>query len=282
MNHTHARLLGLDVGGTAIKAGIVTRTEHGTTMEPPIRVPVDSSSPDAESILDALALASALGDGGDVDAVGVAICGPFDVAGGYFLRTRGKYAALYGHDLHEVLGARHGAPVYFVPDLDAASAGLGVDDSLRNVLNTSDALVISLGTHAAHFLRHPTGAIDLSLEDYWLRALDGVAPMFGQVSRWFEDHYGEACDSLSGRARRGSVEAQEAFVEFGGRLAGPILALHEEAQFSTVVITGGMHGAFDLFGAALRAGAPGLDIRVPSLPEPSLVGALVAGGLLDE
>ena len=126
-------ILALDVGGTFIKSAVIDR--NGTFNELP-QVPSCSDSSAAEIIE---AFHAAIAAAGKVDAVGIAIPGPFDYARGISLMEH-KFRAIKGLELRNVLPE---LPLRFVHDANAFLLGEVAVGAVRGVVRAAG---ITLGT----------------------------------------------------------------------------------------------------------------------------------------
>ena len=103
-------IIAVDVGGTSIKSALVT---PGGVLVPDTlkNTPVDANTV-AGDILDTFAnvintnIRKADDIDADIDAVGIAICGPFNYADGISLMQRDKYVSLYDMNIKEEIRKR--------------------------------------------------------------------------------------------------------------------------------------------------------------------------------
>ena len=126
-------ILALDVGGTFIKSAVIYR--NGTFNELP-QVPSCSGGSAAEIIE---AFHTAIAAGGKVDAVGIAIPGPFNYACGISLMEH-KFSEIKGLELRKVLPE---LPLRFVHDANAFLLGEIAVGAARGVARAAG---ITLGT----------------------------------------------------------------------------------------------------------------------------------------
>lgn len=142
--------LAMDVGGTFIKYALAA--PDGELLVPAQALPVPARG-GAPEILAALrsaierGAAAAQAQGGRLRKICVAICGPFDYAGGVSLMQEDKYRAIYGVNLRDVFrGALAGAdrmPVFFVHDVQAFLMGQA---ARMPALRQGRVMAVTLGT----------------------------------------------------------------------------------------------------------------------------------------
>ncbi len=133
----------LDVGGTAIKSGLV-HSDGSVSHVRQHRVDADGN---AAALLDVLGtqLATLLDVGVDVHAAAIAFPAPFDYPAGVPL-LRHKYGALHGCDLSAELRRfvrRPGLPIRFVNDAEAAAVG---ESTAGAGAGRGRMLIVTLGT----------------------------------------------------------------------------------------------------------------------------------------
>jgi glucokinase len=279
-------VIALDVGGSAIKSGLVSADGRVAHQE---RAPIDSGGP-AELIVATLQAAierqlALLGRIGRTGLAGVALGfpGPFDYANGvcYIPAGQHKYEAIYGLNLRAELGARlglDGLPIVFRNDAEAAivgearyGAGRGHDRLLGITLGTGlGAAFLDRGAPVRAGGRVPPNG-ELYAEPYRGAIADDTFSARGLRARLLAaDPSAGDLAAAAAAAQAGSAALRAAFAEFGADL-GAFLAPYVSAfGAEQVLVLGGLAHALDLFGPSLSA----------ALPVPARPGALGADAAL--
>lgn len=252
----------LDVGGTSIKLGAVRDEEVLIGQSVPAHAHDDAQRIVAQlrTAADAaVGCARRLADAHGSESIGglaIDFPSPFDFERATpLLRGLNKYDAIYGVDLRNELSRDDGVRIEFVRDSEAVGVGEAVYGAGRA---QQRVLTIALGT-----------GMGSCLTDGGEPVFEAAGQVVDQLHRRSTPH-GRADDVFSarglgplldadprdlGRVLSGddvSIEARAAMADFGDRL-GAFLADTAELQRDLVVIAGGIAGAFDLFGPALRS-----------------------------
>ena len=248
------RTILLDVGGTFIKCS------DGR------QIPVPSSGSRMQI---QQSLKDAVGPVEAVDAVGVAIPGPFDYREGIFLMKH-KFASVYGCSFREIAGLQEDVSLKFMHDVNAVLAGaLEMLD-----LGSSNCALVTLGTGLG-FSYAVSGVVQCN---------QSLSPAYGL---WNLPHNGGILeDRISGRGIVSAYEqitggsglsaydvARLAFsgdqaaldvYQGTGRLLGQVLApLARKLELSAVLIGGQISKSLSLFVGPLEGELPGVAV-VPS------------------
>ncbi len=277
--------IALDVGGTSIKSGVVALAT--ATVGERTQTPIDSGG-SVESILATFAgivdrhMRERLGS--VPEGLALAFPGPFDYDTG-ICRIEGvaKYESLYGVNVGDELRRRldwGDRPIRFRNDAEAAivgecldGAGDGYDRVIGVTLGTGfgSAFVVNGAAQTsgngvpANGWLYPFPAGGVRADDYFsVRGLEGQLRAAGDVS--------VDPNTAAEAARRDAGAGGEVFMTYGaalGRFLAPFVA---DFGAEAVIVLGGIAGAFDLFGAYLRA-----ELPIPALPGTMGVDAALLG-----
>jgi glucokinase len=205
--------------------------------------------------------------------IGVAFPGPMDYERGIsHIRGQRKFDSLYDVDLRAWTATAWAAvslDIRFVNDAEAAALGesiggasLGFDRSLMVTLGTgfgAAAVVngrpapIVAGVEVGHLFAHQVDG--LGRADDVLSAV-GLATLL--------DVGVDAVADAAAEARRGDVELQRRFAEFGQRLGQFLDVVAPKMNSEVIVIGGGAANSFDLFGPMLAVES-GVAVRCAQL-----------------
>ncbi|HRX85950.1 MAG TPA: ROK family protein [Phycisphaerae bacterium] len=254
-------LLGMDVGGTHVTCAVVEPGPTGLCAGPTRRTEVDSSA-GAEEILGALA--QAVRDSVDprtIDALGIAMPGPFDYPRGISLiKGVAKYEALYGMDVGAALRARLAlrAEQHIVFENDANAYVLG--EWLAGAARGGRRVIgMTLGTgFGSGFLAD--GCIVNAGEGLPPDTTLGFVPCRGGIAEDFISRRG-ICKSfrdlggdpehdvadIAEAARAGDACAARVFAEVGALLGEVLRPFVASFRCDVIVIGGAISRAFDLF-----------------------------------
>jgi glucokinase len=258
-------VIALDVGGTSIKSALVLR--RGQIPGVPVVTPLDSSG-DAEQVLSTFAqvIEAHLEQIPPARLSGVAFGfpGPFDYQAGICLvRGVGKYGAIYGMNLRDILPARlnlEGIPFLFRNDAEAAILGearFGAGRPYRRLIG------ITLGTGCGSaFIENgrPVTSGPGVPPDGWVYPLlfkgNRVDDIFSR--RGLEARLQTAGASTTDvreaaeAARAGDGIALQVFEGFGRDLGEFLDPLARDFQAEILLVLGRIAGAIDLFGPDLE------------------------------
>jgi len=277
-------VLAFDVGGTAIKAGIV---RSDGCLEGDIHMYPSLARDSKEAILEHLAAlvvaqAKRIPAGMRIRGVGLAFPGPFDYERGICqIRGLNKFEAIYGVNLKEELAARtadhpelrgrwSSAPAYaFENDAGLFALGecaFGVGRELRS------ALVLMLGTGlGSSFVRNgqlvkddpavpPQGWLyampyqDSMMDDYFSRR--GIMRLAKEMGIEDIAEGDDDVKQLAERARSGEFLPAELFRLFGKQLKDALLPYISSFSPDAVIIGGQIARSADLFVPEHMGGVP--------------------------
>lgn len=264
--------IGIDVGGSSIKSGVVYDDER--LCQQTTTTPIDPNG-SAEHILSTMAQSIRV-QIGQIDAgsafagIGFGFPGPFDYLRG-ISKLQHKFAAIYQVDVGAALRAALALPdlpIRFRNDAEAAivgeaqvGSGRGYHRLIGVTLGTGlgssfvvDGERVSAGAGVAPegWLWHvPVGAGRLADDLYSTR---GLQAHIRQVT-------GEELPSIPAAAtsaRSGDAALQGAFAAFGADLGTFLQPYVQQFGAETVIVLGGIANAFDLFAPACqqRIGVP--------------------------
>lgn len=279
----------LDVGGTAVKSGLVLGRGRLLRELPEVlhakRQPLDSGAP-AEAIADLLAgiVNGHLAACADAALLAIAFPGPCDYARGIpYIDNLAKFGLLHGVDLHALLARRIRAtlPIAFVNDAQAAALG----EALARRLD-APALMLTLGTgfgsafldgmaiSTRRFPWSPTG--ELFAEPALGARADDVFSIRGLDQRLAR--LGLTCAELPRLVAAGAVgeELAAELRAFGSELGRWLVPYIAAAGVRCVIAGGGLARLFPWFGDAL-GGEAGVPVQCGLLGDrAALVGAALA------
>ncbi len=278
------RVVALDVGGSAVKSGLVAPEQQ--IVDDVRLTPMDSRG-SAEQILATLAsiLADHLAAGDGAQGAAFGFPGPFDYAKGVCLiRGVAKFDALYGVNVGAALQALLGKPELefrFRNDAEASIVGeavYGAGRAYRRVLGlalgtgcgsafVADGSVVTKGAGLP-----PNGWL-YPVEFRGQRA-DDLFSTRGLLAR-FRDRGTDADDvaaalRIAGSRNEGIIESFEAFgADLGEFLKPFVAAFHADA----VLILGGIARAFDAFAPQVSKAIPGPVLKGELGARAALLGA---------
>ncbi len=268
------RIVALDVGGTAIKSGMVIGSprnaaglwvanggESGAVgLVQLARSPIDSNAA-ANVIVQTLvdACHRLIGPSGRATGLAIAFPGPCDYARGIpYLTDFGKFDTLYGCDVKAMITARLASPLPISFVNDAAAAALG--EALARQL-VGRTLMITLGTgfgsafldgakiSRESFPWSSTG--ELSLEPAFGMRADDVFSIRGLDHRLAA--HGTSCRHLAETASQAYIRADIAgeLYRFGSDLGTWLAPYITAAKASLLIVGGGLAAYFPWFGPTL-------------------------------
>jgi glucokinase len=260
------QVIALDVGGSSVKSGRVSRAlevSGGRTD------PIDPHG-SAEAILGAFAeivrLHRAHIRPGECLGVAFGFPGPFDYPGGVsYIHNLQKYEAIYECNIREALCERlqdaHLA-IVFRNDAEAAVVGeacYGAGKDCQRVIGIT--LGTGLGSSQLVAGVPQSGGPGVPAEG-WL----GAVPYRGELADdWFstrglQRRMGEIAGAaavgaaaVADAARRGDAQAATFFAEFGAELGAFLQPFVRDFRADVVLALGGISEALDVFGPALAA-----------------------------
>ena len=264
--------LGLDVGGTRIKAGLVSDAGQVLTA-----TAVDSHAEGTrEQVLADISLAlepfrgkSAIGLGAGFPSFG-------DYDRGVLDSAKSAYPSLHRFPLRHYLEETYGIPTRLVTDANLLAYGLlrfGEGKQFDNFI------AIGLGTGTAiGLVRHgevltgPQGFPDAVMRFYTDWGWPGAWKHSGYH---FSEHYGMDPVTAYNSACASEPAALEIWRKVGESLSNTIARLAAETAIQVAIIAGGLANAWNFIEPSVRKNLHGTGTRVlsTSLPHPSLSGA---------
>jgi len=248
-----AAIVGVDIGGSHITAGLVNINDRTVFNDTIIRKWVDPHGP-VERIIsawgDVIKQVAAVFEG-KAFRVGIAMPGPFNYESGISLiKGFNKYEALYGLNVKEMLATYIGITAADIKLKNDAAAFLQGEVFCGAAAGYKRPAGLTIGTGL--------GSASMKTEETEECAVN-VSPLHGDIAeayisiRWFLKRY----QQLSGQpakevkqlaeAATHDVWAAQVFREFTANLAIVLKRFIAEEQPDIVVIGGGIANAYDLF-----------------------------------
>lgn len=250
--------IGLDVGGTNIRAGAVNENAELIGEIVSDISPSDKSKDDIISAILSLInkiQISAVNDGFKVNACCMGIPDPFDYEKGISWMKH-KFPSLYGVNLKQIFEEKLGIPVYFVGD--AQAFGLGV--SWLEHRDIKRLLVITLGTGlgAGFVVDGRLGKAEDSIPpngQIWnLKYKEGILEDYiskTAIMKSYTERSGksEEVKNIAELARKGDAQAIETFADLAKNVGEGLSETIKDFK-PEMIVFGGKIGAnaFDLFG----------------------------------
>lgn len=252
-------VIGIDVGGSHITAGIVDLEARKLQEKRLMRCPVDSKG-EEEMILEQwceaiVPLVPELGL--ESLRLGIAMPGPFDYDAGisFIGSTQDKYEALYGKNIKELLASKLGIKTSQIRFKNDAACFLQGELFAGSAQGFKRAIGMTLGTGAGTAFFHGTEAHDAAR---WGDSFkEGIAEQYFS-SRWFLQKYHE----LTGKEIIGVRDLAELedlplktaiFTEFGQNLGLFLSRFASEEEAEVVVLGGSITHSSDLFMAEVKS-----------------------------
>lgn len=253
-----AYALGLDVGGTNIRAGIVSSEakliDHIQSSESPSQ---EFSDAIISSFLELATqvITQSKNQGINTTTCGIGMPGPFDYEKG-ISHMEHKFQAIKGINLKEIFEKELGIPVFFLND--ASAFGLGVSWVEHPDKKKLLAITVGTGLGSSFIVDGHTGTredhITQNGEIWNFPYKKGILEDYIS-KRAIEQSYKELTDTneevktIADKARQGDTAALETFEKLAQEL-GEGLALSVTKFHPEIVVVGGKIGAhaFDLFG----------------------------------
>ena len=264
--------IGLDVGGTRIKAGLVT--DSGVVLA--FNAVASQPRSTREQILANIDLALDPIRGKAVSGLGAGFPSFGDYDRGVLDSQLSAYPTLHNFPLRRHLACTYGIPTRLVPDANLLAYGLlrfGEGKHFENFI------AIGLGTGTAvsvvqggKVLTGPRGYPDAVMHFYTEWGWPGA---WRHSGLHFFDHYGMDPVIAYNSACAGDSAALDTWRRVGESLSNTILRLVAETEIQVAIIAGGLANAWTLIEPSVRENLHGTGARVlrTSLPYPSLSGA---------
>ena len=264
--------LALDVGGTNIKAGLVTGAGRVLAKNTVASHPGGSR----EQVLADIGLALEPFRGGPVDGLGAGFPAFGDYRRGVLDSELSAYPSMHRFPLRDHLEQAYGVPARLVPDANLLAHGLiefgegrGLDSFVAVGLGTGAA--VSLVRDAA-VVTGPRGFPDSIMRFYTEWGWPGAWRHSGYR---FAEHYGAEPAEMYRQACEGKTGALDVWEQVGEALGDTIARLASETGTSNAIVAGGLARAWGFIEPAVRkrVDPEGVAVVKTGLPHPSLSGA---------
>ena len=264
--------LGLDVGGSSIRAGLVTATGRVFSTYTVASHPGGAR----EQVLADIDLALAPFRGEPVAGLGAGFPSFGDYEQGVLDSELSAYPSMHRFPLRRHLEDLRGVPTILVPDAALLACGLLRSGEGRR---HDSFLAIGLGTGTAiglvregRVVTGPGGFPDAITRFYtgW-----GWPGAWRHSGHRFAEHYGVDPETAYRRATAGDDDALGVWWQVGEALACTIVRLASETGTTACVVAGGLATAWRFIEPSLqsRVGPSGIDVVRTALRHPSLSGA---------
>ncbi|MFC8801169.1 ROK family protein [Promicromonospora sp. NPDC057138] len=264
---TDAPTAGVDIGGTKIRAAVVT---SGGEVLASATAPTPSGGQAMLDVAAGLVRRATAAAGVRVAAVGVGAAGVVDPGTGEVLAASDTFAGWVGTDVRTGLGARTGLPVVVANDVDSFLVGEATWGAVRGV---GSAAGVALGTGvggalwldgalyrgagAAGEIGHMPGFGDARCTCGQRGHLETLASGRSVERRYAElggaDAGGVTAAEIESRARAGDEVAVRVLADAGHAVGSAVLVLAALLDVGHVVVGGGLARAWDLLEPALLA-----------------------------
>ena len=266
------RYLGLDVGGSSIRAGLVAADGRVLSANSVDSHPGGSR----EQVLADIDLALAPFQTESVAGLGAGFPSFGDYESGVLDSALSAYPSMHGFPLRRHLEGLRGVPTVLVPDANLLAHGLLHFGEGRQL---DSFLAIGLGTGTAvGLVRHgrvatgPGGFPD---------AISRFYTGWGWPSAWrhsgyrFAERYGVDAETAYRRADAGDAAALNIWRQVGEALASTLVRLASETGTTACVVAGGLAAAWRFIEPSLecRVAPAGINVVRTAMPHPSLSGA---------
>ena len=278
-------MIGVDFGGTGIKAGLVSAGKIVSSAEVP--TPVQAGP---EAVLDAIAQAVLEVDA-NPSSVGVAIPGEVDAQG--LCWGLPNVPGFKGVSIGAGLSQRLRCPV--AVENDATTAALG-EYLYGHGRTHASFLMVTLGTGVGGGLviggQLFPGANGFAGEIGHINIdPDAKAPLCGcgrrgcvetyagtaALIRMYQEAGGPQAENIkqiADAARAGDAAALKAFERMGQALGQGLAAIQNTLDLNAIVFTGGISRSFDLMEASVRSGLQRFSFAAPPADDPFLMSEL--------
>lgn len=253
---TYTRIMGVDVGGSHVTAGIIENAEVVSIYRRNL-----NSKDSATNIIDCISgcIHDAAGSNNATPLIGIAFPGPFNYAEGIseIAGVGGKFNKTFGVHIGQALtDACHNSSVWFFNDAHCFAAGANI----RYELKGKRKLFLTLGTGlGAAFMekdelleQHPLIPASAALYDQFFG--DSIADEYFST-RWILKEYkkctGKEISSVKELATGRTAAAEAVFRQLGLNLAAFLDPWIEKFEVEELVIGGNIAKAHDLFGPHL-------------------------------
>ncbi|UYQ93395.1 ROK family protein [Chitinophaga horti] len=285
MQTTDQHVLGIDIGGSHITAGLVNIKAFTLDDNTVVRLRVDSHAPARDIIHNWSEAINSVWEkaGTGPTRIGIAMPGPFDYANGISLIDKQfhKYEALFRLNVRNMLAESAGIPsshVLMRNDAEAFLEGEVLGGAARGF---DPAIGITLGTGIGSARSHKgiTTDAELSVTPY----LDGMAEDYTAIRfflRRYQELSGQPAKDVRAIAEAVPTDpiAAQVFREFSVHLGVFLRHFIKLDQPQVLVIGGNIANAWPIFEADLRKEVgelfDGVEVRIAALGEAA---ALIGG-----
>ena len=264
--------LGLDVGGTSIRTGLVTGTGRVLSTNTVESHPGGTR----EQVLADIDLALAPFRNEPVAGLGAGFPSFGDYERGVLDSELSAYPSMHRFPLRRHLEDLYDLPTILVPDANLLAYGLLRSGEGRRL---DSFLAIGLGTGTAvglvregQVVTGPGGFPDAITRFYTGWGWPGAWRHSGYR---FAEHYGADPETANRRANAGDAAALGIWHKVGEALAHTIVRLASETETVACVVAGGLATAWRFIEPSLqsRVAPRGIDVVRTAMPHPSLSGA---------
>ena len=268
------RYLGLDVGGSSVRAGLVTTTGRVLSTNTVASHPGGSR----EQVLADIDLALAPFRSEPVAGLGAGFPSFGDYERGVLDSELSAYPSMHRFPLRRYLEDLRGVPTILVPDAALLACGLLRFGEGRGLCSF---LAVGLGTGTAVGLVREARVV--TGPGGFPEAVTHFYTRWGWPDAWrhsgyrFVEHYGVDPQTAYRRANAGDADALGVWQKVGEALARTIVRLASETGTTACLVAGGLATAWRFIEPSVRSRlAPrGIEVVRTALPHPSLSG--VAG-----
>ncbi len=247
------KVIGVDIGGSHITAGIVDLKSREVMRDTFIRAHVDSKC-SAEEIIDewAKVIDKLFTSYPDVEKkIGIAMPGPFDYEEGTcMIKGLDKFEGLFGLNVKKLLAEKLEINREDILMMNDASCFLKGEVFGGAAIDCNNVIGITLGTGLGSARFHDGEIYDGDL--YYTPYKEGTAEDY-LSSRWFLKRYKE----LTGNSIKNVKELREkigedpcinsVFIEFGRNLGHVLFSYAQKHTCETIIIGGNIINAWELF-----------------------------------
>ena len=267
------KYLGLDVGGTNVKAGLIDAS--GDVLS--VNTVESHAGGTREQVLADIHLALAPFRNETVVGLGAGFPSFGDYERGVLDSELSGYPSMNGFPLRQYLEDTYSVPTKLVPDANLLACGLFRFGEGRQF---SNFISIGLGTGPAvglvrdgKVMTGPRGVPDVIVRFYTGGNWPGSRKHSGYH---FADIYGIDPETAYDRACRGMLAALDIWKEVGEALGGTVVRLASETETPTAVIAGGLSAAWRFIKPSVltRVKPKSIVVVKTKLRHPSLSGAV--------
>ena len=247
------KVIGIDIGGSHITAGIVDLKSHEVMKDTLTRQHVDSKG-SAEEIINAWAIVidKLFNDYRQPEKkIGIAMPGPFDYdEGTCMIKGLDKFEGLFGINVKKLLAEKLKIDKEDILMMNDASCFLKGEVFGGAAIDCNNVIGVTLGTGLGSARFHDGEMYEGDL--YYTPYEDATAEDY-LSSRWFLKNYKEMTGNEVKNVKELSEKISEdarinsLFIEFGKNLGYVLLSYAQKHSCETIVIGGNIIKAWDLF-----------------------------------